>query len=44
MVALVMRKDRTAVVLRKLAKEETDPRVMRRLLAIASVQIGRAHV
>ena len=33
---LKIRKDRTSVVLRKLAKTETDGRVARRLLATAS--------
>ena len=37
---LKIREDRTAVVLRKLAKEEMDPRVARRLLAIANALGG----
>src|SRR5262244_504704 len=35
-----IRKDRTPAVLRKLAKEETDVRVMRRFLAIANALSG----
>ena len=37
---LKIRKDRTSVVLRKLAKVETDGRVARRLLAIANALTG----
>jgi transposase len=40
MVALTIRKDRTAVVLRRLAKAESDARVSRRLLAIANALSG----
>ena len=40
---LKIRKDRTAVVLRKLAKEETDARVARRLLAIANALCGMSR-
>lgn len=35
MATLKIRKDRTAAVLRKLAKDESNGRVARRLLAIA---------
>jgi len=37
---LKIRKDRTPAVLRKLAKEESDPRVARRILAIANALSG----
>ena len=37
---LKIRKDRTPAVLRQLAKEETDPRVTRRILAIANALSG----
>lgn len=40
MTALKIRKDRSAVVLRKLAKAEANPRVARRLLAIANALFG----
>jgi transposase len=40
---LKIRKDRTAVVLRRLAKEETDVRVARRLLAIANALDGMSR-
>ena len=40
MVALTIRKDRTGVVLRRLAKSENDARVSRRLLAIANALSG----
>jgi len=37
---LKIRRDRTPAVLRKLAKEESDPRVTRRILAIANALSG----
>jgi hypothetical protein len=40
MPALEIRKDRTSVVLRRLAKSESDARVSRRLLAIANALSG----
>jgi transposase len=40
---LKIRKDRTPAVLRKLAKEETDARVARRLLAIANALSGMSR-
>lgn len=40
---LKIRKDRTPVVLRQLAKEETDARVARRLLAIANALSGMSR-
>jgi transposase len=40
---LKIRRDRTPVVLRKLAKEETDARVARRLLAIANALSGMSR-
>jgi hypothetical protein len=40
MATLKIRKGRTAAMLRKLAKEETDVRVARRLLAIANALCG----
>jgi len=43
MTALSIRKDRTAVVLRKLAKAETEARVARRLLAIANALDGMSR-
>ena len=43
MAALEIRKDRTAVVLRKLAKAEADTRVARRILAIASALDGMSR-
>lgn len=43
MMALAIRKDRTAVVLRKLAKAEAKPRVARRLLAIANALSGMSR-
>jgi transposase len=43
METLRIRKDRTPAVLRKLAKEETDVRVARRLLAIANALDGMSR-
>ena len=43
MTALILRKDRTPAVLRKLAKAETDTRVARRLLAIANALSGMSR-
>jgi transposase len=43
MTALIIRKDRTPVVLRKLAGAETIPRVARRLLAIANALSGMSR-
>jgi len=43
MTALVIRKDRTPAVLRKLAKTEANPRVARRLLAIANALSGMSR-
>jgi transposase len=43
MATLKIRKDRTAAMLRKLAKEETDVRVARRLLAIANALCGMSR-
>ena len=40
---LKIRKDRTPIVLRKLAKSEPDRRVMRRLLAIANALSGMSR-
>jgi transposase len=40
---LKIRKDRTSVVLRKLAKEETNVRIARRLLAIANALGGMSR-
>lgn len=40
---LTIRKDRTPTVLRKLAKEETDVRVVRRILAIANALSGMSR-
>ena len=40
MIALTIRKDRTPAVLRREAKAEGDPRVARRLLAIANALSG----
>lgn len=40
---LTIRKDRTSVVLRKLAKSESDGRVARRLLAIANALSGMSR-
>jgi transposase len=40
---LKIRKDRTPAVLRKLAKEESDARVSRRLLAIANALCGMSR-
>ena len=37
---LKIRRDRTPAVLRKLAKEESDPRITRRILAIANALSG----
>jgi transposase len=41
--ALLIRKDRTSEVLRKLAKAEANPRVARRLLAIANALSGMSR-
>jgi transposase len=43
MAALQIRKDRTPIVLRKLAKETDDARVARRILAIASALDGMSR-
>jgi transposase len=43
MAKLAIRKDRTPVVLRKLAKAEPDARVSRRLLAIANALAGMSR-
>ena len=43
MLALSIRRDRTAAVLRKLAKMESDARIARRILAIANALDGRAE-
>jgi transposase len=43
MAALEIRKDRTPAVLRKLAKAETDPRVARRILAVANALDGMSR-
>ena len=43
MAKLDIRKDRTPGVLRKLAKEETDARISRRLLAIANALAGMSR-
>ena len=43
MAALEIRKDRTPTVLRKLAKVEADPRVARRILAIANALDGMSR-
>lgn len=43
MSALEIRKDRTAVVLRKLAKTETEVRIARRILAIANALDGMSR-
>lgn len=43
MARLNIRKDRTAAMLRKLAKNETDVRVARRLLAIANALCGMSR-
>ena len=43
MAKLKIRKDRTPVVLRKLAKAETNGRVARRLLAIANALAGMSR-
>jgi transposase len=43
MATLKIRKDRTAAMLRKLAKNETDVRVARRLLAIANALCGMSR-
>jgi transposase len=43
MTALAIRRDRTCEVLRKLAKTESNTRVARRLLAIASVLSGMSR-
>ncbi len=40
MTALAIRKDRTAAVLRREAKREGNPRVARRMLAIANALCG----
>jgi hypothetical protein len=41
--ALTIRKDRTPVALRKLAKAESDSRIARRLLAIANALSGMSR-
>ncbi len=43
MTAVVIRKDRTPAVLRKLAKAEANPRAARRLLAIANALSGMSR-
>ena len=43
MASLEIRKDRTAAVLRKLAKAEADTRVVRRILAIANALDGMSR-
>ena len=43
MTALIIRRDRTPAVLRKLAKAEADTRVARRLLAIANALSGMSR-
>jgi len=43
MTALIIRRDRTSAVLRKLAKAEADTRVARRLLAIANALSGMSR-
>ena len=43
MATLKIRRDRTAAMLRKLAKKETDVRVARRLLAIANALCGMSR-
>ena len=43
MAALSIRKDRTPVVLRRLAKAQTDARVTRRILAIANALSGMSR-
>lgn len=43
MATLKIRKDRTPAVLRKLAKEEPDARISRRLLAIANALDGMSR-
>lgn len=43
MTALIIRGDRTPAVLRKIAKSEADPRVGRRLLAIANALSGMSR-
>lgn len=43
MATLKIRRDRTATVLRKLAKSETDVRIARRLLAIANALCGMSR-
>jgi len=43
MSALSIRRDRTPVVLRKLAKSESDARIARRMLAIANVLDGMSR-
>jgi transposase len=43
MAALKIRKDRSPVSLRKLAKQTADPRIMRRLLAIANALSGMSR-
>lgn len=40
MIALTIRKDRTPPILRRLAKSESDPRISRRMLAIANALSG----
>ena len=43
MIALSIRRDRTPIVLRKLAKAEADARVARRMLAIANALDGMSR-
>jgi hypothetical protein len=43
MLALSIQRDRTAVVLRKLAKMESDARIARRILAIANALDGMSR-
>jgi transposase len=43
MTALIIRKDRTPAMLRKLAKTEANPRAARRLLAIANALSGMSR-
>ena len=43
MAALAIRKDRTPVVLRRLAKADSNSRVARRLLAIANALSGMSR-
>jgi hypothetical protein len=43
MLALSIRRDRTAAVLRRLAKMESDARIARRILAIANALDGMSR-